>query len=144
MKPRSRAAAILPFVVSIASVLIAGEARQNAGGPDADVQLVGHWRGESVCVVRESACHDEDSLYHVARLPEKPDGFSLKADKIVDGKPVTMGTVECSYDGNKKVLTCGFSRGVIRFIIENSKMTGTMTLPDGTLWRRIRLKRSAP
>src|SRR5690242_20202066 len=47
-------------------------------------ELVGDWRGDSICVVRESACHDEDSLYHVSAMPEKAGWFLMKGDKIVD------------------------------------------------------------
>jgi hypothetical protein len=95
-------------------------------------------------VVRKSACHDEDSLYHVTRLVEKPGWFSMKLDKIVDGKPVTMGTVECSYDSAKQTLSCEFARGAFRFTIQGNKMEGSMTLTDGSLWRKISLKKSAP
>ena len=80
--------------------------------------LAGDWRGESTCVVRDSACRDEDSLYHVTPVPEKAGRFLLKADKIVDGKPITMGTSECEYDSKQHVLECRISTGsVLRFPI---------------------------
>jgi hypothetical protein len=106
-----------------------------------DSAVLGDWRGQSVCVVRESACHDEDSLYHVTKLPEKPGSFSIKLDKIVDGKPVTMGTTECSYSPAARSLTCEFPRGIMRFTVIGDKMEGTMTLANGTLWRKLALKR---
>jgi hypothetical protein len=104
--------------------------------------VAGDWRGESVCVVRESACHDEDSLYHVAKLPEKPGWVSMKLDKIVNGKPVTMGTMDCSYDAVRRSLMCNFPRGVMRFTVTGNKMEGTLTLADGTPWRKLSLKKS--
>ena len=119
-----------------------GEAAQSQTASPDDSIVVGDWRGNSICLVRESACRDEDSLYHVTRLPEKPGWFSMKLDKIVDGKPVTMGTEECSYDSTKKSLLCEFPRGVMRFAIQGDKMEGTMTLAGGTLWRKITLKKS--
>jgi len=106
-------------------------------------QLPGDWRGSSVCQVRESACRDEDSLYHLARIAEKPNRFSVNGEKIVDGKATSMGAVECSYDAAKSVLTCDLPRGVLRFTIEGNKMEGTMTLPDGTLWRKLSLTKVA-
>lgn len=109
--------------------------------PADDSSLVGDWRGASVCVVRDGACHDEDSLYHVTRLAGRPGWFSMKLDKIVDGKPVTMGTTDCSYDSAKRVLTCEFPRGVFRFSIQASNMTGIMNLTDGTVWRKIALRK---
>ena len=67
----------------------------------------------------------------------------MKLDKIVDGKPVTMGTAECSYDSGKQTLSCEFARGTFRFTIQGNKMEGSMTLTDRTLWRKISLKKSA-
>src|SRR5258708_40231037 len=120
-----------------------GEARQTQQVPADDSGLVGDWRGPSICMVRDSACRDEDSLYHVAKPAGKPGWFFMKLDKIVDGKPVTMGTVECSYDSAKPALTCEFPRGVFRLEIQANKMAGTMNLRDGTLWRKIALSRSS-
>jgi hypothetical protein len=104
--------------------------------------IVGDWRGDSICVVRESACHDEDSLYHVTKLESKPGWFSMKLDKIVEGKPVTMGTMDCSYDHAKRALTCEFPKGVMQFSVIGDNMQGTMTLRDGTLWRKLNLRKS--
>jgi hypothetical protein len=142
MSNMSHAASVFALVISTAGLPVAGEARQNAHWPEGDAAIVGDWRGESFCVVRESACHDEDSLYHLARLPERPGRFSLKADKIVNGKNMTMGTTECSYDLPKHTLTCELPNSVMRFIIRGDKMEGTMTVADGKLWRRISLQKS--
>lgn len=109
---------------------------------DSDAGLVGDWRGQSVCVVRESACRDEDSLYHVTRIEAKPGWFAMKLDKIVDGKPVTMGTTDCSFDSQKRALSCEFPCGVLRFALQGDKLVGTMTLTDGTLWRKISLAKA--
>ena len=142
MNPSRTASIVAMAALTILASPYGEEARSKPTSPD-DSGIVGDWRGNSVCVVRESACHDEDSLYHVARLPEKPGWFSMKLDKIVDGKPVTMGMQECNYDSTKKSLVCEFPRGVMRFAIQGDKMEGTMTLTDGTLWRKISLKKSA-
>ena len=66
----------------------------------------------------------------------------MKLDKIVNGEPVTMGTQQCVYDSTKKSLVCEFARGVMRLTIQGDKMEGTMSLTDGTLWRKITLKKS--
>jgi hypothetical protein len=143
MKP----ARLLLFAMVIAALDIfaraQGAARPAQQLPADDSGLLGDWRGDSVCVVRDSACRDEDSLYHVAKLAGKPGWFSMKLDKIMDGKRVTMGTVECSYDSSKRALICEFPRGVFRFTIQAHKMAGTMNLTDGTLWRKITLSKSS-
>src|SRR5215467_8936657 len=40
-----------------------------------EISPVGDWRGDSICQVRPSACHDEDSLYHVTKIAGKPGQF---------------------------------------------------------------------
>ncbi|HXN52813.1 MAG TPA: hypothetical protein VN943_12830 [Candidatus Acidoferrum sp.] len=132
------------FIAVLNSIAAAqGDARQAQQIPPDDSRLAGDWRGDSICVVREGACHDEDSLYHVTKLAEKPGWFSMKLDKIVEGKPVTMGTTDCTYDPAKQSLICEFPRGILRFIVQDEKMSGTMNLKDGTLWRKITLKKSS-
>lgn len=105
--------------------------------------LIGDWRGPSVCQVRQSSCRDEDSLYRFARIPEKAHWFSVKGDKIVEGKSITMGTIECHYDPARSDLTCDLARGVLRLTVQGNKMEGTMALPDGTLWRKLNLTKVA-
>jgi hypothetical protein len=134
---------VMVCVAALNTIAVAlGDARSAHQTASDDSAFLGDWRGESICVVRESACHDEDSLYHVKKLAEKPGWVSMKLDKIVDGKPVTMGVMDCSYNAAKQSLKCEFPRGVMRFSVSNDKMEGTMTLPDGTLWRKITLKKT--
>ena len=134
-------------ILWVAGLNILGVAAEDARGAHqtatADSAIFGDWRGESICVVRESACHDEDSLYHVTKLAEKPGWVSIKLDKIVNGERVTMGVMDCSYGAAKQSLTCEFPRGVMRFTVSDNKMEGTMTLPDGTLWRKITLRKTS-
>src|SRR5262249_28249497 len=104
--------------------------------------LAGDWRGESICQIRDSACHDEDSLYHFTKVSGKPGVYSLKADKIVNGQPETMGTLDCSYDAKAQALECAIpQRAVLRFTWQGKEMQGTMTLTDKTLWRKLTLKK---
>ena len=117
----------------------AGDAAGPAGGKSV---LIGDWRGDSICVVRESAFRDEDALYHITQVPEKPGRFPLKADKIVGGKPVTMGTSDCSCDAKEHTLECTIPTGsTLHFTVEGNILQGTMTLADKTLWRKITLKK---
>jgi hypothetical protein len=142
MKQGGLLSAFLAVVVSTACSAAGQNDAGKTGPAGADSALVGDWRGESICVVRESACRDEDSLYHVTPMPEKAGRFLLKADKIVDGKPITMGTSECEYDSKQHVLECRISTGsVLRFTIDGHSMQGTMTLADKRLWRKITLKK---
>jgi hypothetical protein len=143
MKTSKMATVLLVAVVSALFAAQSVTAQIKTSAAD-DSSLLGDWRGDSICVVRESACHDEDSLYHVTKIAGKPGWVSLKLDKIVDGKPVTMGTTDCTYDAAKRLLTCQFPRGAFHFSVQLDKMIGTMHLTDGTLWRKISLKKATP
>jgi hypothetical protein len=109
----------------------------------ADDALVGDWRGDSICVVRPSACVDEKALYHVKKLGQ-PDHYSMQADKIVNGEPVNMGTTDCVFASEKKRLTCELPKGVIHLALRGTQLEGTMNLADGTLWRNISLSKDQP
>jgi hypothetical protein len=114
---------------------------QAADDQSTDAALAGDWHGESTCVVKPSGCHDEDSLYHVAKIPEKPGRFSMKLDKIVGGKPVTMGTVECSYEATTQSLSCSWERGSFLFTVHGDQMNGVMKVEGGRVWRKLSLKK---
>jgi hypothetical protein len=106
--------------------------------------VVGDWHGTSLCLVKPSACHDEEALYHVRSAPDKPGKLAMQADKIVDGKPVVMGDSECRYDAAKKLLRCDFGRGYVELTLEGDRLEGAMFLTDETRWREIKLTRVKP
>lgn len=65
----------------------------------------------------------------------------MKADKIVNGKPEYMGALDCSYAGATHVLTCAMEKGTWKYTVEADKMTGTLHLTDGTLYRRVNVRK---
>lgn len=111
------------------------------GGSTAEQAVVGVWRGHSVCMVKDSPCHDEVNVYHVSAIPSKPGIYFVSGNKIVDGKEEVMGTGEWKYDASAHVLTHEFPRGVFRLKVEGGKMEGDLKLPDGTLFRQIFLEK---
>jgi hypothetical protein len=127
------------FVLLLALTFAAFSSAQTAKS-DNDA-LVGDWRGDSTCVVRPSACADEKSLYHISKTGDQPNHFSMQGDKIVDGRPVNMGSAECVYVPDKRALTCELPAGNIHLILREARLEGTMHLSDGTLWRNISLKK---
>jgi hypothetical protein len=106
---------------------------------EASTSIAGTWRGHSVCLVKGSPCHDEVNVYRFSKLPGKPASFSLTSSKVVDGKETVMGSEECTYDAVKLVVEC--KAPGIRLAVEENRMEGTLTLPDGTAYRRIDLKK---
>jgi hypothetical protein len=118
-------------LLTMCFVTALGAAALAQSGKPADV--IGTWEGESICTVHPSACHDEHVIYDIT----KPDNgkFNCSADKVVNGERQNMGVLECSYDG--KTLSCPFAKGVWAFDVSGTKMTGTLKLTDGTLFRKV-------
>ena len=101
--------------------------------------IAGIWRGQSSCTQKESACREETVVYRFSPLQDKPGSFSVSADKIVDGKAVNMGILEFRYVEGQQALVCKYAQGVWRLTLDGSKMEGTLTRPDGSLFRRVLL-----
>lgn len=120
------------------AVLALAAAGQNT---DDESKLEGDWRGESKCVDARSACHDEKVVYHIAKLPGRPGSVSVSADKIVNGEPVAMGTLQFQYERTNHAITCEYSQGVWRFKVDGLTMEGTLTSAGNTVFRRVKLKK---
>jgi hypothetical protein len=104
-------------------------------------EIVGTWRGHSTCTVKDSPCHDERNVYRVAEIPGKPDLVRVTGGKIVDGKEIVMGTSDWKYDLEKKTLEWEGPHGTFRLGVQGDTMEGTLTDKDGTVYRRISLKK---
>lgn len=114
-----------------------------AATADAADDPIGTWRGQSTCLVKASACRDEDSVYRAAAVEHSATRVRLEANKIVDGREVNMGTSECSYSPATHLLNCPLGNGnVMRLTLKGDTLNGAMTLADGTEWRHIALHRS--
>ncbi|MDT4968165.1 MAG: hypothetical protein QOJ64_2902 [Acidobacteriota bacterium] len=106
--------------------------------------LVGNWSGESICVNKDKfpACHDEQVVYRIAKSTGNSAALTLTMDKIVNGRPETMGAFEFVYDPQKQTLSSEFTRnnwhGIWGLAVKGERMDGTLvTLPDKTVVRRI-------
>jgi hypothetical protein len=126
----------------------AQEEKPGGGRGDEISKLVGNWSGESVCVNREKfpACNDEQVIYRVAVARGKSDTLTITADKLVNGKPETMGTYDFVYDARAQTLVSEIKTGrghlVIELSVKGDLLEGTLaTLPDKTVVRRIKVKK---
>jgi hypothetical protein len=120
---------------------LAQGAGTKAGGEDVDSTIAGTWRGSSTCLVKGSACRDEVNVYRFSRLVERHGVFSVIASKVVEGKEIVMGRGDWTYDAGKHLLECKSPE--IRMVVDGNRMEGDLTLPDGTAYRRISLKKEA-
>jgi hypothetical protein len=105
----------------------------------AQTQISGTWRGSSECAVKDSPCRDETNVYRFSEVAAQPGWFSGTGSKVVNGKEISMGTLNWQYDVKSHILESRNPNGVFRFVVGDSKMEGTLVLPDATVYRRIHL-----
>jgi hypothetical protein len=102
---------------------------------------VGVWRGDSLCTTDAPACKNEKVVYYIEAVADKPDHVSIRADKIVDGKAITMGISEWEYDQTKQTLSWQPNQRLWLLNINGKRMEGTLTVPGNVVFRRMTLKK---
>ena len=105
-----------------------------------DDDVIGTWRGDSLCVSGRGACVDEKVIYYISATASSA-RVSIRADKIVDGQAITMGTAEWQYDADHHTLTWETPRQTWLLRVAGKSIEGTLTLADKTVVRRMTLKR---
>ncbi len=120
---------------------------EGQGGGTVD-EIVGTWSGSSVCVDRQAApaCNDEQVVYEINASPGNPNTVTAKADKIVDGKRVSMGILEFTHDAKSGSWTSEFDtprfHALCRLTVNGAMLTGTLTLlPSKAVVRKIDLRK---
>jgi Protein of unknown function (DUF3224) len=110
--------------------------------------LAGDWTGESICAGGNPSCHDEKVVYHISVDPADSTKVTIRADKIVDGKPEWMGDIVLKYDASKQTLTGDLQspryKGIWEFTVKGNIIEGTLSIlnPEKTIGRRIRVQRN--
>ena len=80
-------------------------------------------------------------MYRFSKMDGRPNAFSVTASKVVNGQEAVMGTSECKYDEKKRFVEC--EKPSIQLAINGDKMEGALKLNDGTVYRRIYLKKES-
>ncbi len=104
-------------------------------------QITGTWRNNSECVLKNSPCRDEINVYRFSEVAGKPGWFSGIGSKLVNGKEISMGTLDWNYDAEKHILKSENSGAIFRLVVDGSGIEGSLTLADNTVYRRIHLKK---
>jgi len=132
-----------PFTGSIVLAALAAHSLHAQAG-----EILGTWRGTSICVKAgwNSACHDEQVIYHVTPVPNQPDSVALDAAKIVNGKPEPMGIITIGYDPTTKAWAGEWSNARFHllwaFVVDGKNLTGTLyLLPERRIGRNISAKK---
>jgi hypothetical protein len=110
-------------------------------GADDGAKLAGNWSGDSICLDRQSACHDEKVIYRIALYPNDAARVKVQGDKIVNGQPVTMGVSDYKWNREKNTLTHEDQFGAWKIVVKGNTMEGTMTSPAKTPFRHLTLKK---
>jgi hypothetical protein len=103
----------------------------------------GIWRGESLCATAATSCHDEKVVYYIDPIADKTDMVSVRADKIVDGKAITMGSGPWKYSRDAGTMSWESDQRIWLLHIDGARIEGTLTVPDKVVFRRMTLTRSA-
>ena len=123
------------FGLGVFGQAVLAHAQEGASGP------LGVWRGNSSCLVRPSACNDENVVYRITRAPSR-DSVAFDARKIVNGKEVEMGVLRCRVASPGTQITCAIPNGVWHFSIRGDSLVGELRLSDSTRFRDVRTARS--
>jgi len=135
--------------VPVVALFLTARLAQGEGQGDGPVgEIVGTWSGSSLCVDRQAApaCNDEQVVYEI-KASSKPSTVSVDADKVVDGKRVSMGVLEFTHDAKSGSWTSELDtprvHALWRLTANGAMLTGTLTLlPSQAVARKMELRRS--
>ncbi|PWT71246.1 MAG: hypothetical protein C5B59_18570 [Bacteroidetes bacterium] len=101
----------------------------------------GIWRGKSICQVKGSACHDESVVFYISTT-DKNLILELKANKIVNGNELEMGTIQFHYDEKMNAIeSVPATNGVWKFVREGNHLKGTLVY-NNQLFRLVDIVKS--
>jgi len=108
-------------------------------------ELIGTWRGTSLCTDRVAApaCKDEVVIYDFTAAAN-PKEVHWKADKVVDGKRLNMGEFDLAYSPAEACWRAELTQYHIvwRVIVDGSTLSGTLTqIPGKQVTRKITARR---
>lgn len=126
---------------SLAARLVAVAVLTNATFPIAASdhsrsELIGAWRGTSVCSDRVAApnCNDEVVVYEFSPGSER-DVIHWKADKVVGGERLPMGEFDLTYSQSDACWRAEFTSPRVHMVwcvvVEGTELKGTASLLPG-------------
>jgi hypothetical protein len=107
------------------------------GSASSDSAIVGTWKGNSICQVKNSPCHDEIVVYLISK-GKGIDSFNVRASKIVNSAEVNMGTMSCLLDRKRNQLKSSEGSNILTLDIKGKTIDGTLIF-NGSLYRIIKL-----
>jgi hypothetical protein len=89
----------------------------------------------------DTSCRNETVVYYIKNVPDRPDLVIIQADKIVEGKAITMGTGQWQYDRAQHTLEWRMPQQVWLLKVTGNRIDGTLTLSDKTVFRKMTLEK---
>jgi hypothetical protein len=118
---------VLAFLTVSCSARLGQGAGIQTRRDDVDLRIVGTWRGSSVCLVKSSACRDEENVYRFSKIGGRSGAFSGTGSRVVGGQEIVMGRTDWTYDPDKQVLECKTPE--IRMVLDGARMEGISSCP---------------
>lgn len=94
------------------------------------------WRGLSHCVAADHPCSDEQVIYRVGAVTDTSRRV-MTAAKIVGADTIEMGALTLTHEALSDEWVARIPTGVWRFKIGRDSLTGTLTVSDGFIMRRV-------
>jgi hypothetical protein len=103
--------------------------------------IEGIWRGTSLCQIKNSPCHDEIVVYYISK-DSTGKSYEVVANKIVNGKENSMGTISFIYDAQQNFFVSVDSVRNARweFKLTGNTIKGTLVY-KGDLYRIVDVKK---
>jgi len=132
---------------SVLVLLLVSALPQTKATSSSPADLIGTWRGTSICTDRAvvPACADETAVYDFTP-GSKPGTVHWVADKVVNGQRVSMGESDLTYDTAeacwKAEVKGPRATSVWCLTIDGAHLTGTARLlPGNQTFRKLDLRR---
>lgn len=129
----------VPYVETPGRLTRSGSTWALVPAPTVTANLVGVWRGVSLCKQRQSPCTDEIAVYYIKRV-NAIDSLSVDGRKIVNGQEEAMGVIGCRIVSGTQ-FRCPMPNGVWYFKVRGDSLFGDLRLPDNSPYRDVRTSR---
>lgn len=114
----------------------------SAAPPHAAIR--GWWRGTSTCIKADwnAACHDEQVIYRFTPAAKDSTQSTLRAWKLVAGKPELMGDLDFAYEADSARWNGDFANGRVDirwsyWIVRDTLMGQVVIRPGMQVGRRV-------
>jgi hypothetical protein len=115
------------------------QAQRSAATPM--IAIDGTWRGTSTCIAAGTDCRADEVVYRLTAVAGDTTAFDVQMAVITAAREAPMASLPCTLDRSHDALLCTAAHASWRFQVRHDSLIGGLAASDGTLTRRILLKR---